>query len=229
MAKIRRYKHINEDNPAPAAPANGQQPAAPANGAQQGAAPANGQQGAPANGQQQGADPNAVNLTTAVTNANTFVGNLYVTIQKTLKEQFEKACPEIINLAKDQNTPLKDVVKKLNDAYGAFTKAQIKPDDAKAVGEAVQQFTTLVSALTEFATAAGEEASKQGGDQQQQGNAQPNQAGAQPAPANGQPAAPANGQQQQNVNASYDYDGFGKSLYEKLRMAQYEKAMWRNL
>lgn len=226
----RRYKKLNEDDQqqnnqaqqptAPATPA----PAAPQ--AQQNP----GQQ--PANNQAQQPDMNA-----AVNNINKFVGETFKTIVDGVKANFEKACPEVIAISKDQNSPLKDPVKKLEEVYGQLKKAQVDPTKPETVAQAITSYNDFITALTNFATEIAKQSEQQNNQQQpnqQQNNQQVPQNNTQQQTAPAAPAQPQNNNQtpapdaqQQNVNASYDYNGFGKALHEKLKMKAYEQTMWR--
>lgn len=229
--KIRRFKHINEDNPQqqPAAtPAPNNQPAQnqPNNGQQ----PVNNQQQQPVQNQQQNnqqPQQPQIDYNACATNINKFVGNLYVNIQKTIKDNLEKNCPELSNILKDNNSPMKDQAKTLNDAFANLNKLTINPDDPKTAAPAIEEFANFISALTSFNTQLAnmvQQNQQQQGNQQQTNNNQP----AQNQMNNGQQAA--NNQQQPtgNVNASYDTNNFGKKLYEKLKMNQYKKHILNN-
>lgn len=182
-------------------------------------------------------------MNAAVANINKFVGETFKVITDGIKNNFEKACPEVLAIAKDQQSPVKDAVKKLEEAYGVLKKLQVDPTKADVVATSITAVNNFIAELTGFASQLGQQ--NQGQQQpQQNANQQPAQNNAQPAnnqtaqntaqptqPANPAPAAPAQNnaqpQQQQAVNASKEYADFGHILQEKLRMKTYEKTLWR--
>lgn len=179
-------------------------------------------------------------MNAAVANINKFVGETFKVITDGIKNNFEKSCPEVLAIAKDQQSPVKDAVKKLEEAYGVLKKLQVDPAKADVVATAITAVNNFIAELTGFASQLGQQ--NQGQQQPQQNvnqqpaqnntptaNNQPGQNNAQPT--NPAPAAPAQNntqpQQQQAVNASKEYADFGHILQEKLRMKTYEKALWR--
>lgn len=159
----------------------------------------------------------AVDYNKMITENITFIGNLLISVQKMFNENFIKSCPTIDLIAKDQNSIVKDDIKKVIDLYTKFTKAQIQPEDTKVVTESLTAFQGFIKELVNFNTVAltkSEEAKKK--EQEQ---------AAQTAQQNSQSAAANASALQQAVNASRETKQFGNILSEKLNNYKIEQSL----
>lgn len=195
--KFIKHKRLNEDNVQPGTQQSN--PGQPTNNTAN--TPANGQQ--PAQNQQQNSQ-NTPDLNAAVTNANTFINNIFTSIQQQIIQNMVKCCPELDAIAKDQNTPFKEEINKMKVSYDTFTKLKADPTKPETAAQVITNFSAFIGDFTALVKKISNSIvqTQQQTSQQQQSN---------PAPT--------------PQNASKEYTDFGQLLTENIEMNQYMTAI----
>jgi hypothetical protein len=128
MIRIKKFnKRLFEDDQQ-----NGQTPQGSTPQANSGQTPSTGQaqngqtpQGSTpqANGQQAGQSEqgNQIDYKAAVINTHKFIGTIMIKVQAEIQQGLKQGCPELDAMGNDQNSPYKDGITKVNEAYKKLT------------------------------------------------------------------------------------------------------------
>jgi hypothetical protein len=126
-------------------------------------------------------------------------------------------------MSKDEKSPFKESISKANEALKKLNETKINPEDVDTIAASITNFAEFMNNLAALAKEISEKAANEQEQQGQNGQASTPQNGQTPqageTPQNNGEASP--NPQQNNVNASYNYDSFGTLLNEKMTLNQH--------
>jgi hypothetical protein len=91
-------------------------------------------------------------------------------VQAEIQQGLKQGCPELDAMGKDQNSPYKDIITKVNETYKKLTETKINPDNVDTIAASITNFAEFMNSLSGLAKEIAEKnnANAQGNQQGQQ-------------------------------------------------------------